>query len=78
MENQQNQEYRADPHDQQKPQKRKPALFRRFFRRFNPWLFLACLLLATVIWCAIMYVEDPNGVREAVSQASASARAYTL
>lgn len=38
---------------------------RRFFRRFNPWLFLLCVLLALVIWCATMYVEDPNGLRAA-------------
>ena len=37
---------------------------RRFFRRFNPWLFLLCVLLALVIWCATMYAEDPNGLRE--------------
>ena len=38
---------------------------RRFFRRFNPWLFLLCVLLAFIIWCATMYVEDPNGLRTA-------------
>ncbi len=31
---------------------------RRFFRRFNPWLFLVCVLLALVIWCAAMYVQS--------------------
>ncbi|MBO7293707.1 MAG: hypothetical protein J6V07_07225 [Clostridia bacterium] len=46
--------------------KRRLALAtRRFFRRFNPWLFLLCVLLALVIWCATMYVEDPNGLRKA-------------
>lgn len=54
----------------QKPQKKRFSLFRRFFRRFNPWLFLVCLLLAAMIWCAIMYIEDPNGLREAASQAA--------
>ena len=38
---------------------------RRFFRRFNPWLFLLCVLLAVLIWGATMYVEDPNGLRDA-------------
>ena len=36
---------------------------RRFFRRFNPWLFLICLLLAVVIWCLTMYTLDPSGLR---------------
>lgn len=36
---------------------------RRFFRRFNPWLFLICLLLAVVIWCLTMYMLDPSGLR---------------
>lgn len=44
---------------------------RRFFRRFNPWLFLVCLLLAAVIWCAAMYIEDPNGLREPAEEAVA-------
>ncbi len=38
---------------------------RRFFRRFNPWLFLICVLLALVIFCAAMYVKDPTGLRPA-------------
>ncbi len=62
----------------QKPQKKRFSLFRRFFRRFNPWLFLVCLLLAAVIWCAIMYIEDPNGLREAASQAALLAADYTV
>ena len=38
---------------------------RRFFRRFNPWLFLICVLLAVVIWCVTMYTLDPTGLRAA-------------
>lgn len=38
---------------------------RRFFRRFNPWLFLICVLLAIVIWCLTMYTLDPTGLRTA-------------
>lgn len=38
---------------------------RRFFRRFNPWLFLICVLLALLIWCATMYDLDPMNLREA-------------
>ena len=54
--------------NEEKPaQKKRFALTRRFLHRFNPWLFLACLLLAAVIWCAIMYIEDPNGLREPVA-----------
>ncbi len=52
--------------NQQKSQKKKTASS----RRFNPWLFLVCLLLAVVIWCAIMYIEDPNGLRESAAQAA--------
>ena len=37
---------------------------RRFFRRFNPWLFLICVLMAIVIWCVTMYTLDPTEVRE--------------
>ena len=33
---------------------------RRFLRRFNPWLFLVCILLAVLIWCAAMYVQSPD------------------
>ena len=44
---------------------------RRFFRRFNPWLFLVCLLLAVLIWCATMYIEDPNGLREPAAAVAA-------
>ena len=62
----------------QTPQKKRFSLLRRFFRRFNPWLFLVCLLLAAVIWCAIMYIEDPNGLREAASQAALLAADYTV
>lgn len=36
---------------------------RRFFRRFNPWLFLICVLMAIVIWCVTMYTLDPTGIR---------------
>ena len=36
---------------------------RRFFRRFNPWLYIVCLLLARAIWCAAMYSKDPDGLR---------------
>ena len=42
---------------------------RRFFRRFNPWLFLICVLLAILIWCATMYTVDPMGLRDAASVA---------
>ena len=49
--------------------KRRFAYARRFFRRFNPWLFLLCLLLAAIIWCATMYIEDPNGLREPLNEA---------
>ena len=38
--------------------------FRRFLRRFNPWLFLICVLLAVVIWCVTMYTLDPTGLRD--------------
>lgn len=41
---------------------------RRFFRRFNPWLFLICALMAIVIWCVTMYTLDPTGVREAADE----------
>ena len=69
--------------NQQKPQKtqkqkKRFALSRRFFRRFNPWLFLVCLLLAAVIWCAIMYIEDPNGLRDAASQVRLLSAEYTV
>lgn len=47
---------------------------RRFFRRFNPWLFLICVLMAIVIWCVTMYTLDPTEVREA---ADAVARQVT-
>lgn len=42
---------------------------RRFFRRFNPWLFLVCVLLAILIWGLTMYYLDPLGLRDAVSVA---------
>ena len=38
---------------------------RRFFRRFNLWLFLGCVLLAALIWCVTLYLNDPYGLREA-------------
>ena len=41
---------------------------RRFFRRFNPWLFLVCVLLAVVIWCLTMYIRDPLGLRATAEQ----------
>ena len=41
---------------------------RRFLRRFNPWLFLICVLLAVVIWCATMYALDPTGLREGAEE----------
>ncbi len=44
-------------------QKKEPGTARRFFRRFNPWLYLVCLLLAAIVWCASMYVKDPDGLR---------------
>ena len=37
---------------------------RRFFRRFNLWLYLICLLVAVIIWCTAMYVSDPDGLKE--------------
>ena len=43
---------------------------RRFFLRFNPWLYLVCLLLAAIIWCGAMYVNDPDGLRDAGSAAT--------
>ena len=46
---------------------------RRFFRRFNVWLYLVCLLLAVIVWCASMYVKDPDGLRTAEETASLSA-----
>ena len=46
---------------------------RRFFRRFNPWLFLICVLLAALIWCATMYTIDPMNLREATETAAKSA-----
>ena len=54
--------------------KRSRALFliRRFFRRFNPWLFLACVALATLIFCVTMYVEDPYSLRETLSAVATS------
>ena len=54
-------------------EKKKVGLFRRFFSRFNPWLFLVCLLMAVVIWCASMYIEDPNGLREPAAETVACA-----
>ena len=42
---------------------------RRFFRRFNPWLFLVCVLLAIVIWGLVMYSLDPMGIRDTASVA---------
>lgn len=47
---------------------------RRFFRRFNPWLFLLCVLLAVVIWCVTMYIRDPLGLRATAEQ---TARIFT-
>ncbi len=41
---------------------------RRFFRRFNLWLYLICLLVAIVIWCTAMYVNDPDGLKEAPAE----------
>ena len=41
---------------------------RRFFRRFNPWLFLICVILAVLIWCATMYNLDPTGLRETAAR----------
>lgn len=43
---------------------------RRFFRRFNPWLYLVCLLLAVIIWCAAMYSKDPDGLRDKVEDSA--------
>lgn len=58
--------------------KRRFLLARRFFRRFNPWFFLLCLLLAIIIWCVTMYVEDPDGLRTGASVALTSASALFL
>ena len=46
---------------------------RRFFRRFNLWLFLGCVLLAALIWCVTLYLNDPNGLRETADAAVAAA-----
>ena len=46
---------------------------RRFFRRFNPWLFLICVLFAVLIWCVTMYNLDPMGLRDAAKEASCMA-----
>ncbi len=43
---------------------------RRFFRRFNPWLFLVCILLAVLIWCAAMYVQSPDAASAAAALSS--------
>ena len=54
---------------------------RRFFRRFNPWLYLVCLLLAAIVWCAAMYLRDPDGLRsaaEATALASSLADTFTV
>ena len=53
---------------------------RRFFLRFHPWLYLVCLLLAAIIWCGTMYVNDPDGLRETepVSAAVSLALSDTL
>ena len=42
--------------------KRRFFAARRFLRRFNPWLFLVCILLAAVIWCAAVYIEAAGGL----------------
>ena len=55
--------------------KRGFLMARRFFRRFNPWLFLVCLLLAAIIWCATMYMEDPDNLRATLALLSDS---YTV
>ena len=47
--------------------KKRFSLARRFFKRFNPWLFLVCVLLAILIWCTTMYVQDPSGLRSALA-----------
>ena len=41
---------------------------RRFFRRFIPWLFLACVLMALVIWCVTMYTLDSAGGLETAEE----------
>ncbi len=43
--------------------KKEPGTARRFFRRFNIWLYLVCLLLAVIVFCAAMYTKDPDGLR---------------
>lgn len=52
-----------------KPTKEMTAA-RRFFRRFNVWLYLVCLLLAVIVWCVSMYVKDPDGLRSQQETAS--------
>lgn len=47
--------------------KRAFYLVRRFFRRFNPWLFLVCTVLAVLIFFITMYVEDPYSLRESLA-----------
>lgn len=38
---------------------------RRFFRRFNLWLFLVCVLLAAVIWCVTSYLSYQSALETA-------------
>ena len=37
---------------------------RRFFRRFNIWLYLICLLVAVVIWCTALYTNNTEGAAD--------------
>lgn len=53
--------------------KRKFLMARRFLRRFNPWLFLLCVLIALIVWCVAMYTRDPEGVRNAIAAVEAQA-----
>ncbi len=39
------------------------------FSGFNPWLFLICILLAALIWVAVMFIKDPDGVRDETATA---------
>ena len=50
---------------------------RRFFRRFNLWLYLICLLVAVIVWCTTMYVNDPDGLNEPAEEPAVTCAAQT-
>ncbi len=53
--------------------KKQKKTSRGFFAKFNLWLFLVCLMLAVIIWSAVMYTADPEGLRGAEEVAAAVA-----